>query len=113
MRMYAEEQRMGLQKRTYTLPDSVVAPFERTVPTGKRSAIVAGVLNAWLEERQREALRANVVEGCREMADVYLEIERDFHPLEEEVQHGLDANPAARRNRPRASGPRRRVGARR
>jgi len=38
-----------------------------------------------------EALRQNIIEGCREMWDVNVEIEQEFHPLEEEVAH---ANPA-------------------
>ncbi len=30
-------------------------------------------------------LRQNIIEGCREMWDINVEIEREFHPLEEEV----------------------------
>ncbi len=37
-----------------------------------------------------EALRQNIIEGCREMWDINVEIEREFHPLEEEVAR---ANP--------------------
>lgn len=32
-----------------------------------------------------ETLRQNIIEGCREMWDVYVETEREFHSLEEEV----------------------------
>jgi len=31
-------------------------------------------------------LREEIAEGCRDMCDVLLEIEREFHPLEEEVE---------------------------
>jgi hypothetical protein len=37
------------------------------------------------------------------MTEVSLELERDFHPLEEEVHRALDAEPKARRRRPRSS----------
>jgi hypothetical protein len=43
---------------------------------------------AWKREElhEREQLRKEIIEGCRDMADVYLEVEREYHPLEEEVQ---------------------------
>ena len=34
---------------------------------------------------EEESLRQNIIEGCREMWDIYVETEREFHPLEEEV----------------------------
>ena len=42
------------------------------------------------QEREREALRQNIIEGCREMGDVYLETARDWEPLDREVDHALD-----------------------
>ena len=36
--------------------------------------------------RSQEDLRRDIIEGCREMADVHLETEREYHPLEEEVE---------------------------
>jgi len=42
------------------------------------------------DERVRRDLRAHVVEGCREMAEISLELERDFHPLENEVHRAID-----------------------
>jgi beta-lactamase superfamily II metal-dependent hydrolase len=36
--------------------------------------------------RNTEQLRQAAIQGCREMADVYKEIEREYHPLEEEVE---------------------------
>lgn len=38
-----------------------------------------------------EDLRQNIIEGCREMWDINVEIEREFHPLEEEVAHSPDS----------------------
>jgi len=38
---------------------------------------------------EREQLRQDIIEGCREMAEVNLQIEREFHPLEEEVDRLL------------------------
>ncbi len=90
---------MALTKRAYALPEETIAPFEQLVPPGKRSATVAELLQGWLERRRRQKLRAEIIEGCREMADVYREIERDFHPLEEEVERVLEAAPKTRRSR--------------
>jgi hypothetical protein len=81
---------MRLSKRTYALPPDTLTQFEEAVAPGKRSAVIAHLLSEWLEARRRERLRADIIEGCREMADVYLEIEKEYHPLEEEVHRALD-----------------------
>lgn len=44
-------------------------------------------LEDWREKRRENALRQNIIEGCREIWDVYVDTEREFHPLEEEVAH--------------------------
>jgi metal-responsive CopG/Arc/MetJ family transcriptional regulator len=77
---------MGLLKRTYALPRETIEQFEQAVKPGQRSAAIAELLRGWLETRRREQLRREVIEGCREMAETYLETEREYHPLEEEVQ---------------------------
>ena len=94
---------MRLPKRTYALPPDILQQFEQTVAAGKRSAVIAGLLHAWLDKQRQEQLRRDVIEGCREMADVYLEIEREYHPLEEEVHRGLDPQPQTRRHRARSA----------
>lgn len=76
---------MQTQKRTYVLPQKTLEKFEQTVASGQRSAALAGLIDAWLEKQQEEALERDIVEGCREMADVYLEIQREFDPLDTEV----------------------------
>jgi hypothetical protein len=95
---------MRLIKRTYVLPPAILKEFEGTVSAGERSAVIAQLLENWLERRKREQLRLAIIEGCHEMAEVYREIEREFHPLEEEVQHALEDEPPPRRHRARASG---------
>jgi hypothetical protein len=104
---------MSTTKRTYSLVRETVEDFEATVPAGSRSAVVEEALREWLGAKRREILRREVVQGCREMSDVYREIEREYHPLEEEVLSGLDDEPPARRDRPRAARSGRRVRARR
>ncbi len=32
-----------------------------------------------------ESLEQNIIEGCSEMWDIYVETEQEFHPLEEEA----------------------------
>jgi metal-responsive CopG/Arc/MetJ family transcriptional regulator len=82
---------MRLLKRTYTLPPDTLEQFEQVVAVGKRSAVITELLREWLDGQRREQLRREIIEGCREMADVYLETEREYHPLEEEIHRGLDA----------------------
>ena len=98
---------MGMPKRTYSLPADTLARFEREVKRGKRASVVAQLLGSWLDERRRERLRLEIIEGCRDMADVYLETEREYHPLEEEVQHALDSGTAKGRGRARPARSRR------
>ncbi len=75
-----------LQKRTYALPADVLEPFERAVTSGRRGQAVAQAMREWLEARRREELRREVIAGCHDMAEVYREVEREYHPLEEEVE---------------------------
>jgi len=82
---------MELVKRTYTLSADTLAQFEQAVMPGKRSTTIDELLREWLDRQRRERLRQEIIEGCQAMADVYLEIERDFHPAEEEVQRALGA----------------------
>ena len=76
---------MPTQKRTYALPQATIDKFEQTVVSGQRSAALARLIEDWLEKQEQEALERNIIEGCREMADVYLEIQREFEPLDAEV----------------------------
>lgn len=50
------------------------------------------------ERRDKEALRQSIIEGCQEMWDVLLETEREFHPLDEEVERLLQAEEACAEN---------------
>ncbi len=47
-------------------------------------------MTLWLDRQRRECLRQKIIAGCEAMADIYLATEREYHPLEEEVQRGLD-----------------------
>jgi len=100
---------MNLVKRTYTLPAAAMHAFESQVPAGERSALVASLVQHWLEEARRKTLRREVVEGCAAMADMYLEIEKEYHPLEEEIHRAIDDQPTPRRRRARQTRSRGRV----
>ncbi len=76
--------------RTYSLPLAIASAFEIEVESGKRSTMIAELIQNWLEVKRREQLRQAIIEGCRDMSDVYLEIEQEYHPLEEEVHRALD-----------------------
>lgn len=84
---------MALAKRTYALPADTIEAFEREVESGQRSAVVGELMSEWLEERRKEEIRKSIIEGCREMWDVLLEVERDYHPLDEEVARKYDPIP--------------------
>jgi hypothetical protein len=86
---------MALLKRTYALPPDALKEFENAVAPGKRSGVITELLQGWLEEQRRQKLRREVTEGCQVMADVYLELARAYHPLEEEVERALDAQSEA------------------
>ncbi len=81
---------MKLIKRTYSLPSDTIERFERRVGPGKRSAALKRIMEEWISEQERAALRSQIIEGCRDMSDDYLGMERDFHALEEETDHELN-----------------------
>ena len=100
---------MRLTKRTYALPPEILVEFEQTVEPGRRSQVVADILNRWLEQRKQEKLRMEVIEGCQAMAEVYLELEQEYHTLEEEATRALYSNTKTRRNRSVSARSRRRI----
>lgn len=81
---------MPLLKRTYALPADTLERFEGAVAAGERSRALAEAIDTWVEERRRRALRAAVIEGCREMAAEYAALSEEFRPLEEEADRGAD-----------------------
>lgn len=81
---------MPLLKRTYALPVDTLQQFEQQVKSGKRSTVIAELLHEWLENQRREQLRQNIIEGCRDMEELYLEIAQEYLPLEAEVDRALD-----------------------
>jgi hypothetical protein len=87
---------MPSAKRTFTIPNDVILDFEREVPSGKRSTVVAEIIRDWLERRRLYELRREVVEGCREMELEYDSIEKEFHPLEEELEREIGDTPPTR-----------------
>ena len=55
---------MTLRRRTYTLPEETLRQFEEAVAPRQRSSTIDTLLRAWLEQRQREQLRREIIEGC-------------------------------------------------
>lgn len=82
---------MKSRKRTYALPSQTLEKFERVVAPGKRSTLVASLMAEWLAEQERATLRRDIVAGCEDMWDIYLTLEKEWHPLEEEVARALEA----------------------
>ena len=82
---------MTLLKRTYALPEETLRQFEEAVAPRQRSGTVDALLRAWLDRQRQERLRREVIAGCAAMADVYLTVEQEYHPLEEEVERAVAA----------------------
>jgi hypothetical protein len=59
--------------------------------TRSKGSVISNFFSEWLEHRRRAKLRAKVIEGCREMADVYREVLREWEPLDAEMDRKLDA----------------------
>ena len=76
---------MGTAKRTYALPNDVLERFEGAIAPGKRSAKIAELIDAYIQERNREALRESIAEGCREMWDIYIDTAKEWEPLDKEI----------------------------
>jgi hypothetical protein len=55
---------MKLVKRTYDFPPGTLARFEKSVTPKERSAVIAGLVQAWLESEQRKNLREAIIDGC-------------------------------------------------
>ncbi len=81
--------RVKVIKRTYSLTEPLWRRFEEIVPKRERSRVITELVSRWIEEKERERLRKEILEGCQEMAEVYMEVEKEFHPLEEEVEGTL------------------------
>ena len=80
---------MAWIKRTFVIPKELVRRFEAEVPKGERNAVLVNLIQEWLDRRRRAQLRHDIAEGCAAMADLYLEIEKEYHPLAEEVDRVL------------------------
>jgi hypothetical protein len=56
---------MAPLKRTDALPQDTLEEFERATPAGKRSAVIAELVRAWLERQKREKLRKSGRKKCQ------------------------------------------------
>ena len=81
---------MKLLKRTYSLPSDTIGRFERRVGPGKRSGVVKSLVERWVDEQEKGELRDQIIQGCRDMSGVYLDMEQEFHALEEETDRELN-----------------------
>lgn len=81
---------MRLAKRTYSLPPDLVQRLEERLAPGERSGFVAKLMEEWLAERDRDELRLQVIEGCKEMQEVYQEVDREWNGASEEAWRGAE-----------------------
>ena len=76
---------MDTAKRTYSLPEHIVERLETRVRAGERSALLARLVEDWLDARDREELRKHLIEGCREMSALYRAVDREWNSAADEV----------------------------
>ena len=81
---------MEYTKRTYALPADALRKFEQVVQPGQRSGLVASLIQEWLADRERQALRQSLAEGLEDMADIYREIEQEFNAIDEELHRAVE-----------------------
>ena len=62
-----------MAKRTYLIPDDALQTFEQLVPPGRRSSQILHLIEEFIAERERIRLRREIVEGCKDMEQVYLD----------------------------------------
>ena len=74
------------KKVTISLPIETVERLESAVPAGQRSRFIDQLIQDKLAEQERQKLRALMVECCQVMYEDNLQIEEEFHSLEEEVE---------------------------
>jgi hypothetical protein len=77
------------RRYTFAFPTEIAVRLEKAVPSRQRNAFVAKAIVAQLEALERQQLRAEMEECAREMYDEILQIEAEFHPLEEEIHRPL------------------------
>ena len=73
-------------KKTYSLPKHLVREFENNTKKRERSKIISMLVEEWIDHKEKERLRKQIMAGCREMSSLYLEIEKEYYPLEVEVE---------------------------
>ena len=81
---------MKLAKRTYALPHKTIEQFEITVDSGRRSGVIAELISNYLENRKREALRADIEQGCRDMWDLYRDINKEWEPTDDALHRAIE-----------------------
>ena len=50
------------------------------------------------DEQTDDEIRQLIIEGCEDMAEIYLEMEKEFHPLEEEAAIGFYSRQAGQKD---------------
>ena len=68
------------------LPSDLVNRFEQAVAPDQRVSALTEALQEWMSTHSLLDLHQEIIEGCREMDALNLEIEGEYHPLEEEVE---------------------------
>jgi hypothetical protein len=82
---------MQTAKRTYALPASTLKRFESEIAPGKRSAKIAELIEAWMKERERDALQREIIEGCREMNELYVAVAKEWEGADDDLWRALES----------------------
>lgn len=74
---------------TFKLPEATLEALEQKVSPENQGTLVAALIEQWLDGQKTPSIREQYIEGLKDMEDISLELERAYHPLEEEVHRAL------------------------
>lgn len=80
-------QAQAIEKVTFTLPVDIMQQVRELAPSRGHSKFVAEALSFFIEQKRREALRAELIAGYQSTADEAQSLNREFEAAD---QHDWD-----------------------
>ncbi len=74
-----------MEKVTLTLPKKLMKTVRQMAPARGQSKFIAQAVEMFIQERQREALRAELIAGYQATAAESLAVTQEWKPLDEEA----------------------------
>lgn len=74
-----------MEKVTLTLPKNLMQAVRQMAPSRGQSKFITQAVERYIEERQRETLRAELIAGYQATAAESLAVTQDWEPLDDEA----------------------------